>query len=71
MYKVVTYVSPSKIEETFALMQKLADQSPDALAVVATLRDRVAQMQAQRTAEAAAAEQAAVAAPSATLALPP
>jgi hypothetical protein len=62
MCKVVTYVSPSKIEDTFALMQKLADQSPDALAVVATLRDRVAQMQAQRA--------AAQAAPPPTLALP-
>ncbi|CUK15937.1 HNH endonuclease [Achromobacter xylosoxidans] len=69
MCKVVTYVSPSKIEDTFALMQKLADQSPDALAVVATLRDRVAQMQAQRAAEATAA-QAALLAPRPTLALP-
>lgn len=66
MCKVVTYVSPSKIQDTFALMQKLADQSPDALAVVATLRDRVAQMQAQRAAAAAAAQ----AAPPPTLALP-
>lgn len=56
MCKVVTYVSPSKIEETFALMQKLADQSPDALAVVVTLKDLVAQLQAQRTAAAAAAQ---------------
>lgn len=70
MCKVVTYVRPSKIEETFALMEKLADQSPDALAVVVTLRERVAQLQAQRAAE-AAAEQADGAAPSATLALPP
>lgn len=48
MCKVVTYVSHKKIEATLALMQNLAEQSPDALAVVATLRERVTQMQAQR-----------------------
>jgi hypothetical protein len=48
MCKVITYVSPKKIEDTLTLMQNLAEQSPDALAVVATLRERVAQMQAQR-----------------------
>jgi hypothetical protein len=53
MCKVVTYASPWKIEATLTLMQNLAEQSPDALAVVATLRERVAQMQAQRAAEAA------------------
>ena len=78
MCKVVTYVSPSKIDKTFALMQKLAEQSPEALAVVATLKDRVAQLQAQRAAEAAAARAAMAIAPAkpaqgvplATLALP-
>lgn len=53
MCKVVTYVSPRKIEATLTLMQNLAEQSPDALAVVATLRERVSQMQAQRAVEAA------------------
>ncbi|MFT3814964.1 MAG: hypothetical protein QM740_16565 [Acidovorax sp.] len=69
MCKVVTYVSPRKIEATLALMQNLAEQSPDALAVVATLRERVAQMQTQRAAEAAAVK-ATLAAPPTTLALP-
>lgn len=48
MCKVVTYFSPRKIEATLTLMQKLAEQSPDAHAVVATLRERVSQMRAQR-----------------------
>ena len=48
MCKVVTYVNPRKIETNLALMQDLAEQSPDALAVVATLRERVALMQVQR-----------------------
>lgn len=69
MCKVITYVSPRKIEATLALMQNLAEQSPDALAVVATLRERVAQMQAQRAAEAAAVT-AKLAAPPTTSALP-
>lgn len=55
MCKVVTYINPRKIETTLALMQELAEQSPDALAVVATLRERVAQMQAQRVMETATA----------------
>lgn len=71
MCKVVTYVSPRKIEAALALMQNLAEQSPDALAVVATLRERVAQMQAQRAAEAAEVKATlAATAPPATLALP-
>lgn len=53
MCKVVTYINPRKIETSLALMQSLAEQSPDALAVVATLRERVAQMQAQRAMETA------------------
>lgn len=57
MCKVVTYVSSRKIEATLALMQNLAEQSPDALAVVATLRERVAHMQAQRAAETAESTQ--------------
>lgn len=69
MCKVVTYVSPSKINDTFRIMLELAEQSPDALAVVATLKDRVAQLQAQRAADAAAA-QASLSAPPLTLALP-
>ncbi len=79
MCKVVTYVSPSKINDTFRIMLELAEQSPDALAVVATLKDRVAQLQAQRAADdaaaraalAAAAAKPAPAGPPATLALPP
>lgn len=69
MCKVVTYVSLRKIDATLALMQSLAEQSPDALAVVATLRERVAQMQAQRAAEAAATREALAALPT-NLALP-
>jgi len=68
MCKVVTYVSPRKIEAALALMQSLAEQSPDALAVVATLRERVTQMQAQRAAEAAAVKARLAALPT-TLAL--
>lgn len=51
MCKVVTYVRPSKAEQALALMERLAEQSPDALAVVATLREKVAQLQALRAAE--------------------
>jgi hypothetical protein len=54
MCKVITYISPKKIEETLTLMKNLAKQSPDALAVVATLKEKAAQMQAQRTAKAEA-----------------
>lgn len=54
MCKVVNYVCPRKIEKALAVMQDLAEQSPDAIAVVATLRERLAQMQAQRAAQAAA-----------------
>ncbi|PQZ69332.1 hypothetical protein CQ050_09765 [Achromobacter sp. MYb9] len=55
MCKVVGYRSPRKIEYALTLMQELAEQSPDAIAVVETLREKVTQMQAQRAAEAAAA----------------
>lgn len=61
MCKVVTYVSPRKIEKTLVVMQALAEQSPDAIAVVATLRERVARMQAQRAAESATANAVAAA----------
>lgn len=63
MCKVVTYVNPWKIEAALAVMQNLAEQSPDAIAVVATLREKVAQMQAQRASEAAAARAALIASP--------
>lgn len=63
MCKLVTSNNPKKIEATLALMQNLAEQSPDALAVVATLRERVAQMQAQRAAEAAAVKASLAAGP--------
>ncbi|MDH1178234.1 hypothetical protein N5C72_09115 [Achromobacter mucicolens] len=55
MCKVVTYISPRKIEKALSVMQELAEQSPDAMAVVSTLRERIVQMQAQRAADAAAA----------------
>jgi hypothetical protein len=51
MCKVVTQDNPQRIEDTLALMQDLANQSPDALAVVKTLREMVDQMQAQRASE--------------------
>jgi hypothetical protein len=53
MCKVVTYKSPKKIQNALTVMQGLAEQSPDAIAVVATLREKVAQIQALRAAAAA------------------
>lgn len=69
MCRVVTYVSPRKIETALTLLQNLAEQSPDAFAVVASLRERVARMQAQRAGEIAAVR-ATLASRPAVLALP-
>ncbi|WP_175866615.1 hypothetical protein [Burkholderia contaminans] len=63
MCKVVTYTNPRKIEDALTVMQGLAEQSPDAIAVVATLKEKVAQMQAQRAAESVAAAAGAITAP--------
>jgi hypothetical protein len=55
MCKVVAYTNPRKIEDALTVMQVLAEQSPDAIAVVAILKEKVSQMQAQRAAEAVTA----------------
>jgi len=54
MCKVIEYKTDRKINATLSLMQGLAKQSPDALAVVQTLKDRMTQLQAQRKLEAQA-----------------
>lgn len=50
MCKVVGYKSPGKIKSALALMEGLAKQSPDAVAVVALLKEKVEQLQAKKTA---------------------